>query len=112
SDLATLVSILISFSVFAQQAKVFEGKIGKYPVVLKITEDDTERIIWLNYFYLNQRKNIELKGDVNENGVIDASQMLYGFEGGEMAEKFLLKKNANGYKGTWVNGKSRLPVIL
>jgi hypothetical protein len=111
-QMATLVSILISFSVFAQQAKLFEGKIGKYPVVLKLTENNSEKTVTVNYYYLNQRKDIELNGDVDGNGETNVLQMLYGYEEEEIPEKLLLKKNGNGYKGVWTKGKTSLPAIL
>jgi hypothetical protein len=105
-------TFFLSVTILGQKPKVFQGQLGKYPVILELTIDEADESVFINYFYLTQRKNIELFGMVDQKGAIKAAQNSYGDENDSTIERILLNKNGSGYKGKWTRGKSSLSVSL
>lgn len=107
----TLTSSLIFISYFVSgQTKpiLLEGKIGKYPILMQIETYDSNCMI--KYFYINQKKDIELEGTFNEKGKIVAKTSNAPDE--NSVERFDLRKTNTGYSGSWVLEDKRLAVTL
>jgi hypothetical protein len=61
--------IFISYFAVGQTKPILlEGKIDKYPIIMQIEIYGSNCTI--RYFYINQKKDIELEGTFNENGKI------------------------------------------
>ena len=101
--------IFISYFVFGQTKPIIlEGKIDKYPIIMQIETYDSNCTI--KYFYINQKKDIELEGTFNEMGNILAKTSNAPDE--NSVESFDLKKTNTGYSGSWILKEKRLAVSL
>jgi hypothetical protein len=97
------------FSIAQEHPILLEGKIDKYSIVMEI--DTYDSVCNIKYFYLNQYKDIQLEGTIDDKGQIK----VITDDPGDLdvnKEEFDLKKTSTGYTGTWISGNKRLPVNL
>ncbi|HET6995106.1 MAG TPA: hypothetical protein VFI06_09005 [Chitinophagaceae bacterium] len=106
-----LFCLVVEFAQFIygqDQPILLTGKIDKYPIIMELSPYDTSYNA--RYFYLNQRKDINLEGSIDDKGNIRVAFTERGED--DPVEWFELKKSATGYSGNWHNGKKNLPVSL
>jgi hypothetical protein len=85
---------------------LLRGTIGASPVVMGL--DGNDGSLFGSYFYEKYRQDIPLRGDADANGV-----RLESGTYGEDADRFALLRDGDGFKGSFVHGKSKpLPVEL
>lgn len=86
----------------------YEGSIGKYPIVLYISSEDSQTG-WYYYKSQGEAKKINLVGAQNADG----SVMFKEFIDGKANATFSLAPKNGGYAGTWKGSKGQeLPVTL
>jgi|GEM_PF-1304776 len=98
---------------WAKQADlVFSGTIGKYPIVMKITLDDSE--CGGEYFYESSKRDIEIVG-VKKGGSYYLVNLRRNYDRGtdDTTESFALTAAGNGkLKGTWTQRNKKMDVVL
>ena len=101
--------IFISWLVSGQTKPILlEGKIGKYPILMRIETYDSNCMI--KYFYINRKKDIELEGTFDENGKILAKSANAPDE--TSVESFDLRKTNTGYSGSWILEEKTICCII
>jgi hypothetical protein len=96
-------------SICGQDQKILlTGKIDKYPIIMELSSYDTSYSA--RYFYVNQKKDIDLYGSIDDKGNIKVAFTKLAED--DPTEWFELKKSATGYSGNWQTRKKNLPVTL
>jgi hypothetical protein len=96
-------------SIYGQDQKILlSGKIDKFPIIMELNSYDTNYSA--RYFYVNQKKDINFEGRIDDKGNIRIVFTERGED--DPIEWFELKKSATGYLGNWHMRKKNLPVTL
>jgi uncharacterized protein YdcH (DUF465 family) len=116
----SLLALLLFYymSIFGQNKYLLEGKIGVYPIVMKVEESlnfFNGNNIYVSYYYKQDMHDIELDGHATGSAkyVFEKEQQNSKTNEVELAEKFVLERLPDKtWKGKWINKSKELPVSL
>ncbi|HXA00994.1 MAG TPA: hypothetical protein VNW99_03345 [Cytophagaceae bacterium] len=89
---------------------VFQGTIGKYPVILMITKYEDGKVSELQYYYKSSNVTIYLTVITDSNEIIARNYRDYANT--QIDEEFKLQPHKTGYRGTWKQEGKVLQVNL